>query len=111
MKSIPWHPVASPNTQRGIQLSAQVKGILETLVDVLRTPSAEVQKAVAACMPPLMPLLRSDRPYLTDLIKRLLDRLLKGKSYGDRRAAPSQALQPGFHACDMQLHCLSPMQC
>lgn len=62
----------------------QVKGILETLVDVLRTPSAEVQKAVAACMPPLMPLLSDDRTYLENLVQRLLDRLLKGKSYGDR---------------------------
>lgn len=62
----------------------QVKGILETLVDVLKTPSAEVQKAVAACMPPLMPLLASNRQYLEDLVKRLLDRLFKGKSYGDR---------------------------
>ena len=62
----------------------QVKGILETLVDVLRTPSAEVQKAVAACMPPLMPLLSADRQYIEDLVQRLLNRLCKGSSYGDR---------------------------
>ena len=57
---------------------------METLVDVLRTPSAEVQKAVAACLPALMPGLAPNRAYLEDLIQRLLDRLLKAKSYGDR---------------------------
>ena len=33
----------------------QVKGIVGLLVEVLATPSAEVQRAVAACLPSLMP--------------------------------------------------------
>ena len=61
-------------------------------MDVLKTPSAEVQKAVAACLPPLMPLLSSDRPYLEDLVQRLLERLCKGKSYGDRSAVSLTSL-------------------
>ena len=61
---------------------------METLVEVLTTPSAEVQRAVAACLPPLMPGLAKDREYLEHLIQRLLDRLFKGKTYGDRFPRP-----------------------
>ena len=67
-----------------LALVLQVRDIVETLVDVLRTPSAEVQKAVAACLPALMPGLVPNLSYLEDLIRRLLDRLLRSKSYGDR---------------------------
>lgn len=67
----------------------QVQSIVDTLVDVLRTPSAEVQRAVSSCLPPLMPGLASDTTYLDGLVKRLLKMLLKSKSYGDRCSSVS----------------------
>ena len=62
----------------------QVRDVVGLLVEVLTTPSAEVQRAVASCLPALMPGLVPDRPYLEALITTLLDRLLRGKTYGDR---------------------------
>ena len=65
-------------------VSVQVKGILATLVDVLSTPSAEVQRAVSACLPPLMPAIQADKAFTQELVQKLLDQLLKSKAYGTR---------------------------
>lgn len=62
----------------------QVKAILGTLVDVLSTPSAEVQRAVSACLPPLMPAIQGDKDFTRELVQKLLAQLLKDKSYGTR---------------------------
>ena len=62
----------------------QVRGILGTLVDVLATPSAEVQRAVSACLPPLMPAIQADKAFTQELVQKLLAQLLKDKSYGTR---------------------------
>lgn len=64
----------------------QVRSILGTLMDVLTTPSGEVQRAVSDCLSPLMPAVSGDRAYVESLIKLLLQRLTKGSSYGDRSA-------------------------
>jgi hypothetical protein len=63
----------------------QVRSILATLMDVLKTPSGEVQRAVSDCLSPLMPAVSGDRAYVESLVKLLLQRLTKGSSYGDRR--------------------------
>ena len=65
----------------------QVKDIVERLFKTLKTPSLEVQKSVAACLPAIMTLLKHDRSYIEDLISRFLDQLLKGKSFVDRNGA------------------------
>ncbi len=62
----------------------QVRSVLGTLIDVLRTPSSDVQRSVADCLGPLAAGLAADRPYLESLIARVLDMLTKGGSYGDR---------------------------
>ena len=55
-----------------------------TLVDVLRTPSSDVQRSVADCLGPLMAGLASDAAYVESVVARLLDMLTRGASYGDR---------------------------
>eukprot|EP00884_Botryococcus_braunii_P017378 jgi/Botrbrau1/4323/Bobra.0232s0015.1 len=65
----------------------KVRSILATLMEVLTTPSGEVQRAVSDCLSPLMPAVSGDRAYVESLIKLLLQRLTKGSSYGDRRGA------------------------
>ena len=62
----------------------QVKGILGTMVEVLATPSAEVQRAVAACLPPLMPAVKGDIEFTRKLVAGLLQQLLHGQTYGAR---------------------------
>ena len=54
-------------------------------MEVLMTPSADVQHAVASCLPAIMPGLASDSSYVEVLIHRLLARLIDPDStYGDR---------------------------
>ena len=53
-------------------------------MDVLATPSAEVQRAVSACLPPLMPAIQADKAFTQELVQKLLAQLLKDKSYGTR---------------------------
>ena len=73
--------------------SAQIRSILSTLVDVLRTPSSDVQRAVSDCLEPLMAILASDEPFIVSLIDRVQGLLLKGTSYGDRSAPCARGIQ------------------
>ena len=67
-----------------LHMHLQVKGIVGTLVEVLATPSAEVQRAVAACLPPLMPTVKIDPNFTRSLVADLLQQLLHGQTYGAR---------------------------
>ena len=62
----------------------QVRAIVATLMEVLATPSADVQTAVSACLTPLMPGLAVDRGFTDGLVHSMLKRLLQGSTYGDR---------------------------
>lgn len=68
-------------------LCSQVKSIVDTLVEVLTTPSESVQRAVSDRLPPLMQALSSDTAFVEATAQRLLDRALHGAYYGDRRGA------------------------
>ncbi len=56
---------------------------METLLEVLTTPSEAVQRAVSGCLPPLMAGLSADAPYVASLVQRLLA-MLSADSFGDR---------------------------
>ena len=56
-------------------------------MEVLATPSADVQTAVSACLTPLMPGLAADRGFTDGLVQSMLKRLLQGSTYGDRCSA------------------------
>ena len=62
----------------------QIRNIISTLLDVLRTPSSDVQRAVSDCLEPLMAILASDEAFISRLISKVQEMLLKGASYGDR---------------------------
>ena len=62
----------------------QIRDILSTLIDVLRTPSSDVQHAVSDCLEPLLAILAGDESFVEGLITRVQTMLLKGASYGDR---------------------------
>jgi len=65
----------------------QVKSTVDTLVEVLTTPSESVQRSVSDRLPPLMQSLQTDAAFIESTVDRLLDRALHGASYGDRRGA------------------------
>lgn len=60
-----------------------MRSIVETLLEVLTTPSQAVQRAVSGCLPPLMTGLSTDADYVAGLVARLLA-MLQSPSYGDR---------------------------
>lgn len=62
----------------------QIRNIISTLLDVLRTPSSDVQRAVSDCLEPLMAILASDEAFISSLMSKVQEMLLKGASYGDR---------------------------
>ncbi|XP_024025150.1 protein ILITYHIA [Morus notabilis] len=62
----------------------KVHTVVEKLLDVLNTPSEAVQRAVSACLAPLMQSKQDDGPAL---VSRLLDQLMKSEKYGERRGA------------------------
>ncbi|KAK8951558.1 hypothetical protein KSP39_PZI003863 [Platanthera zijinensis] len=62
----------------------KVHSVLEKLLDVLNTPSEAVQRAVSDCLSPLMSFKHDDGHIL---VSRLLDRMMKGDKYGERRGA------------------------
>uniref|UniRef100_A0A1D1YSQ3 Translational activator GCN1 n=1 Tax=Anthurium amnicola TaxID=1678845 RepID=A0A1D1YSQ3_9ARAE len=62
----------------------KVHNVVEKLLDVLKTPSEAVQRAVSDCLSPLMV---SEQDTGKDLVSRLLDRLMKSDKYGERRGA------------------------
>ncbi|KAJ1413832.1 TOG domain [Sesbania bispinosa] len=62
----------------------KVHAVVDKLLDVLNTPSEAVQRAVSACLSPLMPSKQDDA---AALITRLLDQMMKSEKYGERRGA------------------------
>lgn len=58
-------------------LASQVRSVLEMLVDALTIPSESVQRAVSACLIPLMPYVSADKEYVDGVIKNLLHMLTK----------------------------------
>ena len=65
---------------------AAVLDIVGTLVDALKTPSEDVQRAVADCLWPLVQLLKGGES-AKDVLEKLVDQVINGKSYGERRGA------------------------
>lgn len=85
MLKVSCHPLRYlPGVLSQAWLCLQVRDILSTLIDVLRTPSSDVQHAVSECLEPLMAILASDEEFVKGLISRVESMLLKGASYGDR---------------------------
>jgi hypothetical protein len=63
----------------------KVATMVDRLLQVLRTPSEPVQRAVANCFPGLVPSLTQEAK--DDLVARLLHTALKGEKFADRRGA------------------------
>ena len=78
-----------------------------TLIDVLRTPSSDVQRSVADCLGPLMAGLAGDAAYVESVVGRVLGMLTKGSSYGDRRVSDIE-LQGALWAAmsGLKYHCM-----
>ncbi|KAM7250092.1 hypothetical protein ACFE04_021975 [Oxalis oulophora] len=62
----------------------KVHTVVEKLLEVLNTPSEAVQRAVSAC---LSPLVQSKQDDAQALVSRLLNQLMKSDKYGERRGA------------------------
>ncbi|XP_068678677.1 stalled ribosome sensor GCN1-like [Montipora foliosa] len=62
----------------------KVRPIVGKLLSALSTPSQQVQEAVANCLPPLVPAIKSEAP---EMVKNLLNQLLDSTVYGERKGA------------------------
>lgn len=62
----------------------RIQPIVKRLIAALSTPSQQVQEAVANCLPHLMPSIKDEAP---NIIKKLLQQLVKSEKYGERRGA------------------------
>lgn len=62
----------------------KVSVIVEKLLEVLKTPSESVQRAVSDCLPPLM---QSQLENAQALLSRLLKQMMQSEKYGERRGA------------------------
>ncbi|XP_065830516.1 stalled ribosome sensor GCN1-like [Oscarella lobularis] len=62
----------------------KVKPIVENLITALSTPSQQVQEAVAACLPPLVP---SVLDISEHIVRKLLDQLFDSAQFGERKGA------------------------
>lgn len=65
----------------------KVCSIIDTMIEVLTTPSESVQRAVSDRLPPLIQAQQGNTEYVQAVINRLLERALKAPKYGDRRGA------------------------
>jgi hypothetical protein len=59
---------------------------MDRLLEALKTPAESVQKAVSQCLASLVKVI-ADEPQREALASQLMDRLLKGSSYAERRGA------------------------
>jgi len=57
--------------------------VISKLIDTLKTPSEAVQEAVANCLPGLIKSIKKEES--AELVQKLLDGILNGKNYGERR--------------------------
>ncbi|EGD82362.1 hypothetical protein PTSG_11954 [Salpingoeca rosetta] len=62
----------------------RIPSITDSLIATLSTPSQRVQEAVAKCLQPLLSCTKDRGPELVDL---LLNQVLRGETYGERRGA------------------------
>ncbi|XP_065580643.1 stalled ribosome sensor GCN1-like [Artemia franciscana] len=62
----------------------KIKPIIGKLISALKTPSQQVQEAVANCLPPLVPAIKDSAGSIVD---KLLTQLLESDNYGDRKGA------------------------
>ncbi|XP_036339906.1 eIF-2-alpha kinase activator GCN1 [Rhagoletis pomonella] len=62
----------------------RIEPIVRRLIAALSTPSQQVQEAVSNCLPHLIPSVRDKAP---EIIKKLLQLLIKSDKYGERRGA------------------------
>ncbi|XP_061366387.1 protein ILITYHIA [Gastrolobium bilobum] len=62
----------------------KVHAVVDKLLDVLNTPSEAVQRAVSACLSPLM---QSKQDDAAALVTRLLNQMMKSEKFGERRGA------------------------
>eukprot|EP00250_Pteridium_aquilinum_P013931 c21667_g1_i1 orf=228-8111(+) len=62
----------------------KISVIVEKLLEVLKTPSESVQRAVSDCLPPLM---QSQQENAQVLLSRLLKQMMQSDKYGERRGA------------------------
>lgn len=62
----------------------RINPIVQRLLISLATPSQQVQEAVANCIPHLIPSLKDQSP---QIVKKLMNQLVKSDKYGERRGA------------------------
>lgn len=62
----------------------RINPIVQRLLAALSTPSQQVQEAVANCIPHLIPSLKDQAP---QIVKKLMNQLVKSDKYGERRGA------------------------
>eukprot|EP00118_Oscarella_pearsei_P017747 m.178492 g.178492 ORF g.178492 m.178492 type:complete len:2032 (+) comp39177_c0_seq3:1999-8094(+) len=62
----------------------KIQPIVEKLIETLSTPSQQVQEAVAACLPPLVPAVRDSAE---DIIAQLIRKLFDSTHFGERKGA------------------------
>ena len=67
--------------------TAQLQGIISTLVDALKTPSEAVQIAVADCLAPLVTRLKGHEGSTDQQFEDLLYAITEAPTYGERRGA------------------------
>jgi hypothetical protein len=62
----------------------KIEPIVHRLLAALSTPSQQVQEAVANCIPHLIPSMKDQAP---QVVKKLMNQLVKSDKYGERRGA------------------------